>query len=195
MQRSFPLFQGHLDFTQFFWKQVLQLGDWAIDATCGNGRDTQKIAQIISPHDGIIAIDVQEKAIASTSSLLAHLQSPKIHFFQQCHSSFPIEANNHPIKLIVYNLGYLPGGDKTRTTKVETTLCSVQQGLALLQPGGLISITCYPGHQEGAREEIALFEFVYQLNSGIWSVSHHTWINRKQSPTLFLLQKTQGVLS
>lgn len=191
MQRSFPLFQGHLDLSQLFWSQVLESGDWAIDATCGNGRDTQKLAQILSPSGGMIAIDIQEEAISSTRTLLTKLQDRRIHFFQQCHSSFPVMAYQIPIKLIVYNLGYLPGGNKARTTQVTTTLCSVHNAAALLQPGGLISVTCYPGHREGAREQTALLEFAHQLNPALWSASHFTWINRKQSPTLVLLQKNR----
>ncbi len=185
MQRAFPLFQGHLDFAHSLWKGLLKPGDWAIDATCGNGRDTAQLAQLVSTEGGIIAIDLQEKAIASAR---AHLPE-NIHFFCQSHASFPPLCLEKPIKLIIYNLGYLPGGNKEITTQVSTTLASVRAGMELLQPGGLISLTCYPGHPEGAREQVALLEMARQLQPSIWSCSHHTWENRKQSPSLLLIQK------
>ena len=56
-------------------------------------------------------------------------------------------------KLIVYNLGYLPGSDKLLTTKTSSTLLSVEKALSLIAPNGAISITCYPGHEEGKKEE------------------------------------------
>ena len=188
MQR-FPLFQGHLDLAQLFWKKILQPGDWAIDATCGNGQDTAKLAQIIGSAGGIIAIDLQKEAIASTQNRLRNSQACPIHFFCQCHSSFPSFCLEKPIRLIVYNLGYLPGGNKQLTTQTATTLASIQTALTLLQPGGMVSITCYPGHAEGACEQAALIDMVNQLDPHLWSCSHHVWENRKKSPSLLLLQK------
>lgn len=190
MQRSFPLFQGHLDFAHSLWKGHLKPGDWAIDATCGNGRDTALLAQLIGSEGGIIALDLQEEAIASSKKLLFQNIS-YIHFYCQSHASFPTLCLEKPIRLIVYNLGYLPGGNKEVTTQVDTTLASVQAGMDLLQPGGLISITCYPGHPEGAREQTALLDMVRQLPSDLWSCSYHTWLNRKKCPSLLIIQKNR----
>ena len=30
---------GHLKLAHHLWDQLLQKGDWALDATCGNGHD------------------------------------------------------------------------------------------------------------------------------------------------------------
>ena len=47
------------------------------------------------------------------------------------------------IGLIVFNLGYLPGGDKQRATQTETTLAALQAALDKLTIGGLLSVTMY----------------------------------------------------
>jgi hypothetical protein len=56
------------------------------------------------------------------------------------------------VKAVMFNLGYLPGGDKQRTTGSSTTLAALQASLELLAPGGMISLLAYTGHP-GGREE------------------------------------------
>lgn len=173
-------FQNHLTFAHAIWKAHLEPGDWAIDATCGNGQDTAILAQITA---NVIALDIQPRAIESASS------RAQAHFFCQSHESFPSFCEGKRIQLIVYNLGYLPGGDKTLTTRVESTLMSIRAAQALIGDGGLISITCYPGHPEGAREQAALLDYVKKLPPQRWDCTHHTWENRQNSPSLLLIKK------
>jgi hypothetical protein len=193
MQRHFSAFHSHLELAHQYWEKILQPGDWAIDATSGNGNDTLKLAQILASNGTIIGIDIQEEAIMRTQALLkSKLTSEaltRIHLHCQSHTDFPIIASSHPIRLVVYNLGYLPKGDKSRTTLTTSTLESIHKALNLVMPGGAISIMCYPGHEEGAKEEKAIIEEVSQLSSHLWSASHHRFINRLASPSLILLQK------
>ena len=63
------------------------------------------------------------------------------------------------VDLFMYNLGYLPGGDKSITTDSATTLKSLSSALELLAVGGLLCVVCYPGHEEGARESQAVEAF------------------------------------
>lgn len=49
---------------------------------------------------------------------------------------------------------YLPGGDKDVVTEASTTIDTVVEAQRVLQDGGAISLTCYPGHLEGQREEV-----------------------------------------
>lgn len=190
---QFPLFKSHLDLAHSYWEKVIKEGDWVIDATCGNGKDSLKLAQLISPSGGVISLDIQPMAIENSNNLftqkLTTEQISRIHLFCTSHESFPAIAENKRISLIVYNLGYLPGGNKEMTTLTEITLKSLNKSLLLLAPYGVISITCYPGHPEGAREQAALLNFAKHLTPSIWSVSHHTWENRKQSPSLLIIQK------
>lgn len=198
MHRNFALFQSHLDLAHAYWQRLMQEGDWAIDATCGAGNDTLKLAEIVLAKNGggVIGIDLQEEAILRTQELLTTKLATDIdrlvHLFCQSHVDFPRLATQVPIKLIVYNLGYLPRGDKQVTTQTLSTLQSVQKALELVIPGGAISITCYPGHEEGAREEKALMQFVAELPPAMWSVCHHRFANRLQAPSLIFLQKNSA---
>jgi SAM-dependent methyltransferase len=192
MQKNFPLFQSHLDLAHAYWGHLLQRGDWAIDATCGRGNDTRILAELLSD-GGVIGIDIQKEAIQETKKVLeaslALETFSKIHLFQQSHSDFPKLAEEVPVKLVVYNLGYLPRGDKKLTTETKSTLESVTKALELLVPGGALSIMCYPGHPEGALEEKALIAMLGALPQALWSVCRHTFLNRKDAPNLILVQR------
>lgn len=195
MRPSYPLFQSHLDLAHHYWAQLLKGGEIVIDATCGNGHDTLKLCQLVLSHDkgAVYAIDNQEIAIANTKQRLTRFLSTKqlerVHFTWGCHTHFPSTLAPKQVSLIVYNLGYLPGGDKQKTTEVSTTSLSLQQALPLIRPGGLISVTCYPGHPEGAREEESILSLAQQLSPLEWSCCHHRWLNRRQAPSLLLLQR------
>ncbi len=52
----------------------------------------------------------------------------------------------------MFNLGYLPHGDKTRTTTSATTLPALAQARAVLAPGGIITVLAYRGHPGGQEE-------------------------------------------
>lgn len=193
---KFALFQSHLDLAHAYWKKIVKAGDTVIDATCGNGHDTLILAQLALHGGGgnLYGFDIQPEALAHTAKQLeSHLAKEllsKVHLIHLCHSNLAavIPKENPPI-LIVYNLGYLPGGDKQKTTATKTTLHSIVEAEALVAPGGAISITCYPGHPEGKQEEEALMAHVGNLAPQSWSCCHHRWINRQSAPSLLLLQK------
>ena len=77
------------------------------------------------------------------------------------------------VSLVVFNLGYLPGGDKALVTTAEGTVRALRAAERAVRPGGCVSVTGYPGHAEGAREEQAVLEHAAALPQGQWSV-HYT---------------------
>lgn len=184
-------FSPHLPLAHRIWQELLKPGDWAIDATAGNGKDTLKLAEIIlNQGDGeLVALDIQDCAIVNTHQLLSKYfnsqQLERVHLFRQSHATFP-DLKQAP-KLIVYNLGYLPGGNKSLTTQTATTLESVKAALSLATEA--ISITCYPGHPEGALEEETLLAFTKGLNPTEWNTTFYEWKNRSKSPSLLLLKR------
>ncbi|MEX1013311.1 MAG: class I SAM-dependent methyltransferase [Waddliaceae bacterium] len=180
-----PLFQSHLDFAHRFWERILKKDDIAIDATCGGGYDTAFLSTL-SNH--VIGLDIQEEAIEKTTHRLSQDQKNNVRLLRQSHQNFPDWIQEESVTLIVYNLGYLPGGEKTITTQSPITLESVKNAMRLLKKGGVISITAYPGHAEGKLEQDALSEYFSTLSPKEWQVSHHLWINRRLSPSLFLVQ-------
>lgn len=177
---------NHLSFAHACWSELVQPDDLVIDATCGNGHDTLFLAKIART---VYSIDIQSAAIESAKQLLDASSIAKVKFILGSHEVFPAEITPESVTLIVYNLGYLPGGDKTKTTMTGSTLTSIQNAQKLLKKGGVMSITCYPGHVEGKREEDAILAYCSQLNPREWTCCHHRWINRNQAPSLFILLK------
>jgi len=170
-----------------YWELLLQPYDIVIDATCGNGKDTLKLATLV-PKGLVIGLDIQKEAIDKTAKIT--IDHPHVHLFEQSHAEFPPLAYENKIKLIVYNLGYLPGsGNKNLTTFTHSTLISIKNSFNLLDKQGALSITCYPGHLEGQKEEKALLELIPLLSKKEWHVCYHKWVNRPSSPSLLLIQK------
>jgi hypothetical protein len=169
----------HLLQAHEYWENHLKPTDLAIDMTVGNGHDTLVLAKLL-PDGYVFGFDIQKKAIEATQARV-----PQAHLFHCSHTELKKIPLPTPPRLIVYNLGYLPGGDKSITTQVETTLQSLSKALALLDLGGALSITCYPGHEEGKREEEAVFAWVKGLK-GV-RVSVHQWLERERAPSLVWL--------
>ncbi len=174
----------HLSLAKTYWRAHLSPYDFAIDMTCGNGHDTQFLSSLL-PEGLVFSVDIQEKALTKAQELLR--ENSRVQFFHQSHSApLPIAS---PPRLIIYNLGYLPGGDKSITTKTETTLKSLEMARLLLESGGALSITCYPGHAEGGKEETEVIAWAKRLDPSKWRVCFHQWINRNFSPSLLWIVK------
>jgi hypothetical protein len=176
-------------FAQILWSNLIKRGDTIIDATLGNGHDTLALARLLKGTGQLVGYDIQKISIQNTQTLLnKHLtykEQRGITLLHSSHECFTIlEA-----KLIVYNLGYLPGGDKTITTRAETTLKSLENGLAILQLGGALSVMCYVGHDEGKKECAQILDFFQSLPSHTYSVCQYLWINKHLAPQLFWCQK------
>ncbi len=187
-------FSAHLTLAHSLWKKHLLPDDCAIDATCGNGRDTQTLAEFLTGSGSrIVSIDIQKNALESAEKRLAgnlpQETLSKISFIHACHSTIDSIALPHPPRLVVYNLGYLPGGNKAITTETSSTLESLSKAASLLIEGGAISITCYSGHPEGKSEEDAILSWTSSLDPNQWYASQYRWINRPTSPTFLWLQK------
>ena len=193
MHTLFPLFRSHLDLAHQYWTKLLLPNDIVIDATCGNGHDTLKLCQLIEGGT-IYAFDIQENAVRNTEQLLKKSISAEqlfsVKLETRSHATFPTAVITGSVKLIVYNLGYLPGGDKTFTTMTSSTLESLKVALGLVCVSGAISITCYPGHSEGSVEQDAILDFIATLSPKEWNCCVHSFVNRKASPRLLLLQKS-----
>jgi tRNA1(Val) A37 N6-methylase TrmN6 len=131
----------------------LREGDLAVDATAGNGHDTLFLARCVGPSGHIHAIDIQEEAInqARTRIVQADL-SDRVSWHVANHQDMARFLPRENFSAILFNLGYLPGGDHLKTTSRTSTLPALHAAAALLRPGGLLSVLCYPGHPEGAQE-------------------------------------------
>lgn len=179
------------------WGRIIQEGDALVDATCGNGYDTLAMVKMIADMSNtgrVYAMDIQQEALENTSSLLEESLNPDeakhVELFTICHSKMEeIIPKGAPVRLVAFNLGYLPGGDKTIITKSNTTLQALEASKRILIPGGLISTLVYIGHP-GGREE---FETVEAFASGLsvedWICCKLQMLNRPLAPVLVFIWK------
>lgn len=184
-----------VELAHFFWSHLLKPGSIALDATCGNGHDTLYLAsKVLSEGQGhVYGLDIQKKAIESTwTRLKQHLEKSQLdHITLQCASHEDLSfIDEGSLDLAVYNLGYLPGADHEVTTMTQTTLRSLDRVITKLKNGAYLSITCYPGHGEGAQETHEVVLWTKALPKS-FRVCQHKWMNRSErSPFLLLIQKS-----
>lgn len=69
------------------------------------------------------------------------------------------------LRLVVFNLGYLPGADKSLVTTAEGTLEAIAHAEKALAVGGTVSVTIYPGHEEGGASSQSPFSHTQKTHS------------------------------
>lgn len=174
------------------WAQLLlsdrlQAGDRVLDATAGNGHDTLFLAQLVGQTGHVYAMDVQSAAVEQTRRRLLEAGIEEqcftlIHAGHETMKETIPTADHGRFNGIMFNLGYLPGSDKSLITKTETTLQAVQAALELLAPGGLLTIAVYPGHEGGAEEQRAITAWASTLGPRAYEVQLFRPINRSAAP-------------
>ena len=131
--------------------------DYAIDATLGNGYDTLFLASILKKGK-VISFDIQEKAINNSKKLLQDYNN--ITLILDSHENInKLKLAKKP-KVILFNLGYLPGGDKLITTKAKSTIKALKASLSILDDKGLLLVVIYPGHEEGQKEQAEIMKWL-----------------------------------
>ena len=146
-----------------------------VDATCGNGHDTLFLAKHVKH---VHAIDIQLEAIHQTKALTNDFTNITFHHKSHEHLNDYIDTYDG----VIFNLGYLPGSDKTITTKHTTTiqaLVSIHQ-----RHKGFVLIVAYPGHNEGFIEQVAIVSFLDKLDIK-YEVIRLPHITQKEAPIIY----------
>ncbi|QFT90282.1 hypothetical protein FIU87_16580 [Bacillus sp. THAF10] len=175
-------------------KKILGLavseGDIAVDCTAGNGHDTLYLAELVGSSGQVYAFDIQEEAISSTASLLDEhhlLERASLHHTGHQHVLDIIPAEKHAlIRGAVFNLGYLPGGDKEIVTVPSSTIEAIDKLLSVMKKEGVIVIVVYHGHPEGAIERDALLEYVCGLDQKRAHVLQYRFMNQVNNPPFII---------
>lgn len=181
--------------------EVLAPGDLAVDLTAGKGRDTLALAKAVGIEGQVVAFDLQAAAIEQTTEYLQAndlqvkcwpadhplSEQPGIFLIQACHSTLSAVLKS-PAKVIMANLGYLPGGDPSLVTRADSTLATLQQSLSLLTPGGRLIVTIYPSHPGGEEESGAVDSLLCSLSRDKWQVLSLHAANRSEAPYLLVAE-------
>lgn len=173
------------DMAHLLLAQCVKEGDTVIDATAGNGNDTVFLAQRVGDTGRVHAFDIQRQAIENTRERLdRHRLSHRVVLHHASHTE--INQIDTSIKAVVFNLGYLPGSDKCIVTQPETTRAAISSALSLLQPGGMIVVVLYRGHEGGKKEASVVEQFVRRLPIPPYVVSRYNHLNVPNDPPYLL---------
>lgn len=182
--------QRILPFSRTLLDSVLEKGSIAIDGTCGNGHDTLYLAEQVGETGKVYGFDIQREALQATEARLEQAgQRSQVHLIHSSHADVANiidEEDKGNVSAAIFNLGYLPGGDKAIVTTPNDTLVAVKSLLELLKPGGILILVVYSGHPEGKKESEAVIEFTSSLNQRNFQVLRYGFINQKNNPPYIL---------
>lgn len=163
-------------------KNFCQNFDTAIDATLGNGHDTDFLSSLFNK---VYAFDIQEICINNYKQK----SNSKVQLILDSHEKI-LDYINTPIDCAVFNLGFLPGGNKEIATNYSSTIKGISASLEILKKNGIITLAIYSGHMEGRIEKEAILKYVAALPKNLYGVMLHSFINRNNfPPELIVIEK------
>ncbi|MGI6070147.1 MAG: class I SAM-dependent methyltransferase [Blautia sp.] len=168
-----------------FIKEQITPGDLCIDATMGNGHDTELLCRLAGEKGCVLAFDIQPLALENTKARLKNAGVPEnYHLLLDSHTHMDRYAKPDSVSCITFNFGYLPGGDHTKKTLPHTSIAAVEQSLILLKKGGLLSLCIYSGGDSGFAERDALLQYVKELDCKKYLVIRSSYYNRPGHPPI-----------
>ncbi len=170
-------------------RQAVGTGSRVVDATLGNGHDTQWLCELVGDEGHVYGFDIQQAALEQTRNRLKQqelLQRASLF----CVGHEQVKQYVEPgIDAAVFNLGWLPGSDRQIRTRKESTLKAVSACLELMKEGGLMTICAYPGHDEGREELNALLEWAAGLNPRQYDAMVRRYLNQPGDPPVLIAIK------
>ncbi|AZN42961.1 class I SAM-dependent methyltransferase [Paenibacillus albus] len=184
-------------------KERAAIGDTVIDATCGNGIDTQFLCELVGPRGTVYAFDIQAEALERTRLRLLggreaesdEVMADRMAKLQLVHASHAemdkqVAADAHgKVAAVMFNLGYLPGADQSVITTTEGTIAALAAAIALLRKGGILTVVLYPGHPGGAEEADAVTRFASELPQQLAQAVLYRMAQKAEAPYLLAIEK------
>ncbi len=176
---------GAVQLAHEFLSAHVKEGDFCIDCTAGRGNDTAFLCGLVGESGRVIAFDIQQDAVDSTKKLLGEKGfSERAEVYCVSHSEVDKYAEEGTVSAIVFNFGWLPGGDHTINTRRETSIEALEKGLKLLRPDGVMSLSIYYGRDTGTEERDALLEYLRSLPVREYTVLVSEFVNRPNDPPI-----------
>ena len=167
-------------------------GALAIDATVGNGYDALFLGHRVGPKGKVLGFDVQKAALAGAREILKFVGS--IDHVSLIHDSHTRLADYLPAGAVIhaamFNLGYLPRGNRRIITRPETTVLALRSVLEHLAERGRVTLLVYRGHEGGVPEYQGVRQFVEELPEDGWLVEElGSTSDSPVAPRLFRIQR------
>lgn len=182
--RSRPAQVNALSIAHDFLRAHVRSGAFAIDATAGNGHDTAFLCELVGSTGRVLALDIQPAAAAATGALLREKGFAQGRAVCASHAELARFAAPGTADAIVFNLGYLPGGDHTVFTTPEESIPALRTSLELLAPGGVLTVCAYSGKAQGTAERDAVLRFARALPARQYAVSIELFSDRAGLPPI-----------
>lgn len=168
-----------------YLEQFIRPGDFIIDATAGNGRDTAFLCGLTGKTGRVLAFDIQPQAVENTTKRLVESGWDEVgSAVLDSHANMAQYAEPGSVDCIVFNLGWLPGGDHSIFTHADSTIAAIEAGLELLRDGGLMCVSIYYGGASGYEECDALLEYVKTIDPERYTVLTVQFSNRAGDPPI-----------
>ena len=177
MENKFPL--NALGLSHQFMAAHIREGAFCIDATAGKGRDTLFLCRLVGDSGRVLALDIQADAVTQTRALLERegvLHRAEV--VQDCHSRLGAYTVPGSVDGVMFNFGWLPGGDHNTFSHADTSVAAVSAALDLLKVGGVMTLCLYYGRQNGTAERDALLAFLPTVDSRRYTVIRGDFANR-----------------
>ena len=174
-------------------KEALRPGAYAVDATVGNGYDTLFLAHEVGPAGRVLGFDVQKVALTNATEMLrfAGLLN-RVTLVLASHEDLRYYLPpGQQVAAAMFNLGYLPRGDRRITTRPESTLAALSALIPHLESTGRLTLLSYRGHLGGEAEYQALAAALAQ-NTMINVTEVAGVASPEDGPRLFLVQRRAG---
>lgn len=172
-------------------RAVIQPGETAIDATAGNGHDTCLLAEAVGHKGRVFAFDVQPDALKRTAARLADVGYSNVTLLHRSHQEMKDavpDTCHGSVGAVMFNLGYLPGGDHSVTTSTESSLTAISVALRLVRSGGIITVLAYPGHAGGDDEAGSVRQLLEELPAAEFETSiRRSATTSENAPLLFVI--------
>jgi len=180
------------DFSNLFIASFITENSICLDATIGNGKDLLKIAKKLGKTGKLYGFDIQKSAITKTSELIReHNIDTEVILINDSHENLD-KYIHEKLDFVIYNLGYLPGGDKSIKTTEKSTIKSIKKALQLLSHGGIILITVYLNHPGGKEEYECVLELLSNLDQKFYNVFHIKFANQINNPPIMFGVEARG---
>lgn len=174
------------DITEYFINNFIQEGDTVVDATAGNGYDTLKLCKKTGENGKVFAFDIQECALAATDKRLKEAGLSNAVLILDSHSEMDKYVSTAP-SAVIFNLGYLPGGNHEICTHAASSVAAIEKALAILSENGFISITIYYGKNSGTDEKEAVMQYLKSIDSKKYTVMVYDFYNRPNCPPITVI--------
>ncbi|MFK7821555.1 MAG: class I SAM-dependent methyltransferase [Planctomycetaceae bacterium] len=169
----------------------LQSGDVVVDGTLGTGRDAVFLANAVGESGKVYAFDVQDDAMFFAGQRIESAKLRNIVCIQDCHSRMLAhlpDTDHGRVAAVVFNLGYLPGGDPDVMTQSGTSTAAIRTSYELLRVGGVLSVLAYVGHPGGSEEAELVNAAMSELPGVSW-IRQDPATTGSNSPRVLGLQK------